>query len=198
MIDVRSTDLAGVALLSAGLVTLLGFVTAASLYPGYSVADQTISALGAAEAPTGSATVFNVSMGLAGLLAVVGAFGLIQATGDRVLAGIVGVTGLGGMVGIAVFPAQTGLPHAIAALIAFGGIGLSALVASTRFAGTFRWVSVVLGGAELLALLGFIGLGGSNPLGIGGLERWVAYLGAVWVIALGGVLLGRTDGQYLG
>lgn len=191
MPTLRSSGVAGVFLLAAGLVTLLGFVTAASLYPGYSVADQTISALGAADAPSESAAVFNLSMGAAGLLAVAGAFALSRSGEERLLAGMIGITGLGGMIGIAIFPAQTGTPHTIAALIAFGGIGLSALGAAYRFAGPFRWVSVVLGGVELLALVAFIVLSGANPLGIGGLERWVAYLGAAWVIAFGGFLVGR-------
>lgn len=189
MDDGLSVQIAGMCLLTAGLVTLLGFVTAASLYPGYSVADQTISALGAAAAPSDAAAVFNLAMGLAGLLAVGAAFGLEQASEGRLLAGVLGVTGLGGMVGIAVFPAQTGLPHSVAALIAFGGIGLSALIASHRYGGPIRWVSLVLGIAELLALGAFLALAESNPLGLGGLERWVAYLGAVWVIAFGGFLL---------
>lgn len=190
MVDIRSSEIAGVFLLAAGLVTLLGFVTAASLYPTYSVADQTISALGAADATADAATVFNFSMALAGLLAVGASFGLTCVSEGRLLAGVVGVTGLGGMVGIAVFPSQTGTPHLIAALIAFAGIGLAALVAASRFRGPIRWVSLVLGVAVLLTLVGYLVLGRSNPLGIGGLERWVAYLGAVWVIAFGGFLLG--------
>lgn len=190
MSDDRFRTIAGTLLLAAGLVTLLGFVTAASLYPGYNVADQTISALGAAEAPAASARVFNGALGLAGLLAVGGAVGLHRADEGTLLAGVIGATGLGGMIGIAVFPAQTGAPHAVAAVIAFGGIGLSALLAGRSFGGAFRGVSIVLGVAELLALVGFLTVAGENPLGLGGLERWVAYLGAVWVIAFGGFLQG--------
>lgn len=189
----RYRSWAGLALLGAGLVTLLGFVTAASLYEGYSVADQTISALGAADAPDASATVFNLAMALAGLLAVGGAGALNRAGTDRILAGVIGVTGLGGMVGIALFPAHTGAPHLLAALIAFGGIGLTALLAGVEFEGSFARVSYILGVAELLALVGFLVLARDNPLGIGGLERWVAYLGAVWVIGFGGYLLGRVE-----
>lgn len=177
--------------MSGGIVTLLGFVTAASLYPGYSVADQTISALGAADAPAASETVFNLAMALSGLLAVGGATALRRAGGTRRLAPVIGFTGLGGLIGIAVFPAQTGTPHAIAALIAFGGIGLAAVIAARTFGGAFGWVSLVLGIADLLTLVGFITLRGSTPLGVGGLERWVAYLGAAWAIAFGGFLLAR-------
>lgn len=181
--------IAGGLLLGGGIVTLLGFITAASLYPGYSVADQTISALGAAAAPSASETVFNLAMALSGLFAVGGAAALQRAGESRLLATVIGITGLGGMIGIAVFPAQTGAPHGIAALIAFGGIGLAAVIAGMRYAGAFRWVSLVLGVAELLTLVGFITLRGATPLGVGGLERWVAYLGAMWVIAFGGFLL---------
>lgn len=185
--------MAGILLIAGGIVTLLGFVTAASLYPGYSVADQTISALGASDAPSASKTVFNLAMAVSGLFAVGGAATLQRAGESRLLATVIGITGLGGMIGIAVFPAQTGTPHAIAALIAFGGIGLAAMVAGLRYGGAFGWVSLVLGTAELLALVGFITLMGSNPLGVGGLERWVAYSGAIWVIAFGGFLLASDE-----
>jgi hypothetical membrane protein len=97
------------------------------------------------------------------------------------------------MVGIALFPAHTGAPHLVAALIAFGGIGVGALLAGRVFGGAFGWMSYVLGSAELLALLGFLALAGDNPLGVGGLERWVAYLGAIWVIAFGGYLVGHVE-----
>lgn len=187
---------AGILLIAGGSVTLLGFVTAASLYPGYSVADQTISALGASDAPTESETVFNLAMTVSGLFAVGGAAALQRAGESRLLATVIGITGLGGMIGIAVFPAQAGTPHAIAALIAFGGIGLAAMVAGLRYGGAFGWVSLVLGTAELLALVGFITLKGSNPLGVGGLERWVAYSGAIWVIAFGGFLLASDEASH--
>jgi len=66
----RARALAGTALVGGGALTVLGFVTAEALYPGYSAADQTISALGAASAPAASQAAFNGTMILAGVLVV--------------------------------------------------------------------------------------------------------------------------------
>lgn len=186
---------AGVSFIAGGAVTILGFITAETLFPGYSTATQTISALGAARGTDGSRLVFNSAMVLAGLLSVVAAYGLHRVFERRLLTAVVAVTGVGGLMGVGLFPSQTGLPHFIAALLAFGGIGLSALVAATTVRGPFRYICAVLGSLELIALGLFLSLGGSTPLGIGGLERWVAYLGLVWTVAFGGFLLPDSPGN---
>lgn len=185
----RYRTVAGVSFVAGGAVTILGVVTAETLVPGYSTATQTISALGAARGTAASHLVFNGAMVTAGLLAVVAAYGLHRVFERRLLTAVVAVTGVGGLMGVGLFPSETGLPHFVAALLAFGGIGLSALVVATTVRGPFRYVSAVLGGVELIALGLFLSLGGSTPLGIGGLERWVAYLGLVWTVAFGGFLL---------
>lgn len=185
---------AGVALVGAGVVTLLAFVTAAARYPGYSVATQTISALGALGAPEASRTVFNPAMVVAGVLTVTAAYGLHRVYGRRSLTAVVAAVGVGGFVGVGLFPAGTGLPHLAAAMVAFVGTGVAALVVTATVRGPFRYVSAVLGVLELVAFGLFLTVGGSTPLGIGGLERWVAYLGVVWAIAFGGVLLPADAG----
>jgi hypothetical membrane protein len=184
-------QVAGVSLVGMGLVTLLGFVTAASLYPGYSVADQTISSMGAADAPAASSIVFNGAMIVAGLLTLVAAVALYRATERRLLTVVVGVTGVGGFVGVGLFPSQTGLPHLVAALIAFVGAGVSALVVAAGVRGLLRYLSAILGALELVALVLFVMLGPDNPLGVGGLERYVAYFGLIWAIGFGGALVAR-------
>lgn len=189
----RALTLAGAAFLAGSVLTTLGFTTAEAFYPGYSTSTQTISALGAAGAPAASRAVFNGVMVVAGALTLVAAYGLARADESRALAGVVAVTGGGGFAGVGLFPAQTGLPHLVAALLAFGGIGVAALLAAATRRGPFRYASAALGVLELLALVGFLVLQGATPLGIGGLERWVAYLGAVWAAAFGGVLLAAGE-----
>lgn len=192
MTENRAGALAGAAFLTGAVLTMLGFTTAEAFYPGYSTSTQTISALGAADAPAASQLVFNGAMVVAGALTLVAAYGLVRAGEHRALAAVVAVTGVGGFAGVGLFPAQTGLPHLIAALLAFGGIGIAALVAAATRQGPFRYASAALGVFELLALVGFLGLQGSTALGIGGIERWVAYLGAAWAAAFGGSLLAGT------
>jgi len=108
------------------------------------------------------------------------------------------VTGLGGLIGVGLFPAQTGLPHLVASLLTFGGLGVTALVVPGLVQGPFRGVSAVLGALELLALVLYVVLGGGTFLGVGGLERWVAYLALVWAVSFGGFLLAGDAGRARG
>ncbi|MXR19277.1 DUF998 domain-containing protein [Halobacterium bonnevillei] len=190
----RTRTLAGVALIAGGACTVLGFVTAEVLYPGYSAADQTISALGAEDAPGASQAVFNAAMILGGVLLVGVAAALHRLFDSRAFTGVTAVTGVG-VAGVGVFPAHTGAPHFVAAFVAFGGIGVTALVAGSVLRAPFRYVSVALGGLELVAFVLFVALGDGTPLGIGGLERWVAYLGLLWVTAFGGFFLAAPAGE---
>lgn len=185
----RDRTIAGLAILGGSAVIVLGFITAAALYPGYSIAHDTISALGAAGGSAASTLVFNGAMIVGGVLTLVAGSALHAVYGDRWFTGVLVVTAVGGYVGVGLFPAQTGVPHTVAALIAFGGTGIAALLATRVVAGPFRYVSMVLGGGELFALGLFIWLGGANPLGVGGLERWVAYLGVIWALVFAGYLL---------
>lgn len=185
----RAQKVAGVAFVGTGALTLLGFVTAAALFPGYSIATETISALGAAGVPAGSRAVFNATMVVSGLLLVVGAYGLHRTYGRHLLTGLVAITGGVGFVGVGLFPAGAGLSHFVAAMVAFVGAGATALTVATVVRGAFGALAAVFGVLELSALVAFVAVGGANPLGVGGLERWVAYLGLVWAIAFGGYLL---------
>jgi len=189
MTQTRDRTLAGVTFVVTAGLLLLGFVTAESQFPGYSTSTQTISALGSAEATPASRAVFNGLMILSGGVTLVGAYALHRVYARRALTVAVAVTSVGGLAGVGVFPAETGWPHFLAAVLAFGGIGVSALLVATTVRGPFRYLSAVLGALELAAFVAFVTLGGATPLGIGGLERWVAYLGTVWAAAFGGFLL---------
>lgn len=184
---------AGVALVGVSALLLLGFVAAAAQYPGYSATTQTISALGAAGAPPAAQALFDGTMVVAGLGTLTAAYWIHRALGRRELTVVVAATGIG-LAGVGLFPAETGVPHFLAAMLAFGGIGVTALVGARELRGPFGALSAVLGTLELVALVLFVALGGSTPLGIGGLERWVAYLGVVWAAAFGGHLLPDGEG----
>lgn len=194
MDQARYRTIAGLSLIGAGSVSVLGFITAEALFPGYSTSGQTISALGAAEATPASQTVFNTAMVVSGIFTSVSAYGIHHVYGRRLLTGVLATTAVGGLIGVGLFPSQTGIPHFLAAMIAFFGLGLSALLVATTVDGPFRYTSAVLGVLELGALVLFVTLGDSTPLGIGGLERWVAYLGLVWATAFGGFLLPDRSG----
>jgi len=181
----RNSGVAGALLVAGVVLTVLGFVAAEAAYPGYSTSAQTISALGAASAPPASRAVFNATMVGAGLVLLVATGFLSRTATPRRVTGILAVAAVGAA-GVGVFPAQTGVPHFVAAMLAFGGVGVAALVAGRSASGAFRSLSLALGAAELLALAAFVALGDATPLGVGGIERWVAYLGLLWVAAFGG------------
>jgi len=74
----------------AGVVALMGIITAEPFRPGYSTRDEAISDLGASMLPESvalqpSATIFNATMILTGLLVITGALILFGAAGGVVL-----------------------------------------------------------------------------------------------------------------
>lgn len=190
----RYRSIAGASLVGVGIVSTLGIITAEALYPGYDPGTQTISSLGAAYGPGGavqpSASIFSGSMIVAGLLTLVAAYGIDRTYERRWLTAVVAATGVG-VTGVGAFPEHVGALHAIAALVAFAAGGLSAIGVATVVPGPFRYLSAALGAAALVALAAFLAVGGSTPLGIGGLERLITYPTQIWVTAFGGYLLGR-------
>lgn len=198
--DVR---LGGALLVLAGAVLLLGIITAEATYPAaYSTGNNAISDLGGTEPPNSvvlqpSATVFDATMILAGLLVTFAsafvhrAFGLRSVTIPVVVLGV-GATGVG------VFPGYTGTPHAIFALMTFISGGVAALLSARVTRGPLRFVSAALGAIALGALASYVVLGDASPsavLGPGGLERWIAYPILLWVTAFGGFVAGCEPGR---
>ena len=186
--------LAGEALAVAGTLITVGIVVAGALYPDYSIHTQTISELGAT-GPSGdlfqpSAAVFALTMALSGVLVVLAGTVARSELGRRLASALV-ITGTG-VVGIAVFPLHVGVPHAIAALVAFAGGGLTALFAAWETRGAIRWLSALLGAIALVALVTFLIFGGETPLGRGGLERAVSLPIQCWTIVFGGWLIGTA------
>jgi hypothetical membrane protein len=100
-----------------------------------------------------------------------------------------------GVLGVGVFPGNYGNVHAIFALLTFSAGGVAAIASYAIETGPFRYFSVLLGVVALATLLLQLMLGDSNPmaaLGIGGVERWVAYPILLWITGLGGHLMGRA------
>lgn len=198
--EIDRRRLAGGSLVVAGTLVTIGITAAGALYPGYSIHAQTISALAGTDASgqlvQPAATVFTFAMGLSGGLVTLAGLA-IRPRFSRRLSATLTATGLG-MVGVAAFPVHVGAPHAVAALVAFAGGGVTALLVAWETRGVMRWLSAVLGAATLLALVAFLALGGATPLGLGGLERLVSLPIQCVTILFGGWLLGTagpSDGR---
>jgi hypothetical membrane protein len=201
----RATDLrlGGSLLFLAGSCILMGIISAEALYPGaYSTAANEISDLGGTRPPDSvilqpSATIFNLSMMVVGLLVIAAAWFVRRALGRRSVTIPIAVLGISAL-GVGLFPGNTGNPHAIFAMATFVSGGIAAITASRVTTAPFRYVSLLLGVVSLLTLGTYMLVGDAGPLadlGIGGVERWIVYPIVLWVTGFGGYLAGRADGQ---
>lgn len=195
----RYENIAGALLFIAGILAFLGIITAESLYPGYSTAQNTISDLGASLPPNSiiiepSATIFNASMLVSGLLIFAAGYCIYRAFRKQVVALLVSLFGIG-VLGVGIFDGSYGDIHAIFALFAFLAGGLSAVASYRIGKSPMNYFSALLGGISLLDLILYYIMMDSSPFavfGIGGLERWIAYPILLWVTGFGGYLMGYS------
>jgi hypothetical membrane protein len=172
----------------AAFIVLMGIITGEALYPGYHTGEDDISDLAWREP---SASIFNAAMIVGGVMYSLTAILLRHAGLPRsvtVPAFLMGV----GAVGVGIFPVYTGIPHYIAALLAFGGGAVTALMAGRTADSPFKYISLVLGTISVISLVLFTAMWVGEPfgpLGEGGMERWVAYANMVWAIGFGGYLM---------
>jgi hypothetical membrane protein len=191
---------AGALLLVSGFIVLMGIVTAEALYPlNYSTSKNAISDLGSTAPPNSislqpSVTIFNSAMIAAGLLALAAGFCLERGSRRILPAVFAGLTGLG-MLGVGIFPSNYGNTHTIFAMLIFFAGGLAAIVSVRIQTPPFNVISVILGLITLVTIIMSIILGDGSPmagLGLGGVERWIAYPIVAWVMSFGGYLMGRA------
>ncbi len=187
-------SLPGLLLFSAGAIILMGIITAEIFYPaGYTTAHSEISDLGATRplpisvSYQPSATIFNATMIIGGLLILAASF-ILFMTGTKwfliIFPALLGT----GIFGVGIFPGNNAFFHPLFALLTFISGGFAAIVSSRMTRAPF---------GHLLALLGIITLSFLflSPvciplLGDGGTERFVAYPLVIWMIGLGGYLTG--------
>ena len=183
---------AGVLLFIGAVQFILGMLISEFLYPGYSASMNYISDLGATCRTTciihqPSASIFNTSISLLGVLALVSSYFIWREFHNRSISLLLGLSGIG-MVGVGLFPETAGIIHLIASFIAFFFGGLSAIATYKLVKAPFAYLSVLMGMISLIALALFISeifLG----LGPGGMERMIAYPLLLWVIGFGGNLM---------
>jgi hypothetical membrane protein len=163
-------------------------------YPGYSLAGNYISDLGGPHSP--DAWVFNDSIRVLGILAIVGAFLIRSAFGAKRSARVglvfVGIAGLGAFL-VGTFPEGSpelnGGIHSIVSLVTFlfSGFALlslsAAMLRDTRWDG-FRFYTFISGVVDLVALALYAAkLYG--PLGPGGMERLIVAPILLWAVVVG-------------
>ncbi len=193
-----SSRLAGLLLFIGATEFLVGMIVAEALYPGYNVALNYISDLGATcrsgscliSQPT--SLIFNGSAIFLGLLTIISSFLLWRAYKNKVLVPIVTLAGIG-VLGVGLFPetAQYNL-HSIFSFIAFFFAGVSAIAAYKVENKPFSYLSVIMG-LFTLAALGLYVNQQYAGLGPGGMERMIAYPALIFATAFGAHLMGKTE-----
>jgi hypothetical membrane protein len=186
---------AGILFFIAATQFVLGLIVSEALFSGYSTSDNYISDLGVGS----SSMIFNSSVFLLGLLLIVGAYFLQRAFNFKMLTALLVLTAIG-IMGVGIFTEDFGIIHSIVSLIAFLFGGLSAIFSVicsyvhefNLLKMPFSAVTVILGLMSLGSLALFIArmdLG----LGVGGMERMIAYPILMWGAGFGGYLIAHPE-----
>ena len=171
---------------------IVALVVAEAFYPGYSVAQNYISDLGATCRATctvvqPTSTIFNSSVTLLGLLTLVSSYFIQRGFRWRVFTFLVFMTGIGAT-GVGVFPETAGVIHHVVSLITFVFAGLSAFASYRLQRAPSSYLSVLLGLITLSALALYV----SNiflGLGPGGMERMIVYPALIWALGFSSRLM---------
>ena len=167
---------------------------AASMAPAYDFGWGAISDLGVIRE---TATLFNVSLVLTGLLNLVVGSLLNAERPSRLLLAVYVAAGAGA-IGAGLVPLDSGDAHGLFALAAFLFFNIQALVASRLVTGPMAAISILAGVVGLLfVVVMVVGDGGNasvfGPIGHGGAERMIVYPVMLWLLAFGGYLMGRRS-----
>ena len=195
----RAASLAGALLAATGVGIVLSTITNEALYPAarhYSTFADTISSLSGTEPPDSytvepNRLIFIVTMAVAGVL-VLAAAALLRHLARRGLVVALAVFGTG-LVGIAVFPGDVATWHPLFALACFVGGAIAAILSRALLERPLRGFAVALGSVALAAtVLGlefFADFGPQAAIGVGGVERWIAYPVLLWMVLFGAALM---------
>lgn len=178
-------------------------MAAETLFPGYSTRVNDLSDLASTVPPNlsliqPSATMFNASTFIFGLITIISAILVYRAHGDRLFEVLFAISGLAAM-GVGIFPGDTGVIHGLVALAWFVTAPLSAIASYRLVRKPFGYISIAIGIFALIVLLMALFSSGSSPIflafGRGGEERMIAFPVVMWVTAFGGYLMGSSQGK---
>jgi hypothetical membrane protein len=197
---------AGALLSITGIGMILSIITNEALYPAarhYSTFANTISDLGGTEPPNSyvvqpNRLMFIITMAVAGVLVLTATYLLWRVIERRRFVVALGIFGIG-LVGIAVFPGNVATFHPLFSLLCFLGGSIAAILSRKILDAPLRYFAVALGSVALLAtVFGLESLENWGPqatIGIGGVERWIAYPVLLWLVLLGAAFMTRGSRQ---
>ena len=192
---VSHQKIAGLLMVISGIQFMLMVTVAEALYPGYNTGQYTLSSLADLPIQEPSATIFNATTFIAGLLVFISAYLVYKHFGKKIFPVLLAILGIGAM-GVGIFPGYTGNTHVIFALTSFTFGSLAILASFTILKESWlKYVLPVLGTVAFLDIFLVIFLQEANPfmaLGEGGAERLIVYPIILSIIALGGYLSGAV------
>jgi hypothetical membrane protein len=192
--------LAGIILIVAFLQFFMAVNLAETQYPGFNTAKNTLSDLGGSLPPAElAANIFNFSIILAGILAIIAVILILKSGGCRLFSTSLTLMAMGA-IGVGLFPGYAGVIHVLFAMMVFI-FGSMALLFSYRLGLNIPMVvlSIILGLSTLgITLSLFIwGSGIENflvaLLGSGGTEKFIVYPQIFYLVALGGYMTSRGE-----
>jgi hypothetical membrane protein len=188
--------ISGIMLFWCGAIVLMGIITAEAMYPsGYTTNLNEISDLGGTKPPNSlvyqpSAFIFNTTFLLSGLMVLIATYFQHRHFKKFIFSIPMFLFGLG-LLGIGAFPGDKAPYHGLASMLTFLAGGLSPIMSYKVVSSPFKFTGFVCG---LLALaMWFIIVFSPEVLlsfmGIGLIERWIAYPIMLWLIGFGGYLM---------
>jgi hypothetical membrane protein len=135
-------------------------------------------------------------MAVAGALVLASTYLLWPAIARRRI--VIGLLVFGlSLAGLAVFPGNVPTWHPWIALACFLAGSITAIMSRKLLSTPMSYFGVGLGVTALAAtfagLEAFEGIGPQAWIGLGGVERWIAYPALVWLVMFGTVLMTRGD-----
>ena len=197
-----SEVVAGALLSITGIGLILSIITNEAMYPvarHYSTFTNSISDLSGTEPPNSymvqpNRSIFILTMAVSGTLVLVATYLLWRVVDRRRFLVALGLLGVG-IVGIAVFPGNVATIHPLFSLVAFIAGSVAAILSRKVLDAPLRYFAIALGSIALLATLfgldSFANWGPQAEIGIGGIERWIAYPVLLWLVLIGGAFMTR-------
>ncbi len=197
---------AGALLAITGIGILMAIITNEALYPAarhYNTFTNTISDLGGTIPPNSymvqpNRAIFIAMMAVSGALVLVSTY-LSWASFSRRRISIGLLVFGASLAGLAVFPGNVPTWHPWIALACFMAGSITAIMSRKVLHPPVAYFAVALGVIALVAtfsgLEAFEGMGPQDWMGLGGVERWIAYPVLMWLVMFGTALMGRDDGR---
>jgi hypothetical membrane protein len=186
--------IAGLLFVIVGAAFLTVTMLAASIAPDYDFSGGAISDLGVIDE---TALLFNVLLVATGVLNAAGGY-LLYTWHRRMWLLAVYLVAAVGAIGAGLLPLDTGGPHGLFALVGFLFFNIEAIGTAFVVRGPLKAISLLAGALGLIfVVIMVIGDSGNSaifgPIGHGGAERMIVYPVMVWMLALGGYLIGRDE-----